>query len=234
MPNNVKNFLHMEGITSLPVYERGGEGGPSFDFKKIIPMPESLNVTSDTLEDIAIEAAVRKVEKALSFKEWSISPSLGSERYKQRLSITRMSEEELLKQGLVYITNILTYGASSWYEWCIANWGTKWNAYTVKEEDVDIITFETAWSSPDPVIRKLSEMYPGVLVEHWWADEDTGSNTGHAVYLDGQAVEYVEYPTNSQEAFETVIKCWGEKCTLAKDENGQWYYRGCEGCHGCD
>lgn len=59
------------------------------------------------------------------------------------------------------------------YEWCIQNWGTKWNA-----GDTDIITigeyeaifkFDTAWSPPIPVISKLSEMFPayGFQLEYY-------------------------------------------------------------------
>ena len=49
--------------------------------------------------------------------------------------------------------------------------------------------FETAWSNPEPIMLKLSEMYPEATIEHWWADEDMGSNDGYRVYRGGKIVE---------------------------------------------
>lgn len=50
----------------------------------------------------------------------------------------------------------------NWYDWNVAHWGTKWNAYcqSVVEQDNDEITlqFDTAWSPPEPVIARLKEI----------------------------------------------------------------------------
>ena len=70
-------------------------------------------------------------------------------------------------------------GATDWYEWSINNWGTKWNAYDHElSEDDTVVRFDTAWAHPYPVITKLSEMYPDVLLAVIYADEDLGSNFG--------------------------------------------------------
>lgn len=59
-----------------------------------------------------------------------------------------------------------------WYEWCIENWGTKWNAYWFGEKLEEKIkkgnktklkvtlTFSTAWSPPTPVIEALITHFP--------------------------------------------------------------------------
>ena len=64
MPNHVRNIVKMKGITALPVFTEKESWDKkmvmSLDFEKIIPMPESLNVISGTLEMVAVEAAVRK------------------------------------------------------------------------------------------------------------------------------------------------------------------------------
>ena len=41
---------------------------------------------------------------------------------------TKMGIKNLEELGNVYLNNIINYGADSWYDWCINNWGTKWNA----------------------------------------------------------------------------------------------------------
>jgi hypothetical protein len=60
---------------------------------------------------------------------------------------------------------------SGGYEWCCENWGTKWNAYDVvgmrresgsSESAEAHIFFQTAWTPPLPVVRRLAEMFPMV------------------------------------------------------------------------
>ena len=52
------------------------------------------------------------------------------------------------------------------YEWCIANWGTKWGLYEVEVLEEDPAqgrleyTFQTAWSPPIPVVEAMAKRYP--------------------------------------------------------------------------
>ncbi len=92
------------------------------------------------------------------------------------------------------------------YNWCISNWGTKWNSYGYESienpDDSDNISFLTAWSAPHPVLEKLTTMFPTITFEHEWADEDIGMNCGRRTYYDGERIEeyYPEY--GSKEAYE--------------------------------
>jgi hypothetical protein len=50
---------------------------------------------------------------------------------------------------------------SGGYEWCIANWGTKWRGYSASFEDAkNLLTFETAWEPPIPILKALSQKFP--------------------------------------------------------------------------
>jgi hypothetical protein len=51
---------------------------------------------------------------------------------------------------------------SGGYEWCSENWGTKWNAYQIARRDYlgVCLTFQTAWSPPNPVIIALHKRFP--------------------------------------------------------------------------
>lgn len=67
------------------------------------------------------------------------------------------------------------------YEWCIKNWGTKWNAEDVQIEEIISwywsalpdgtplvsveIHFSTAWSPPLPVIERASELFEELCFE---------------------------------------------------------------------
>jgi len=64
---------------------------------------------------------------------------------------------------------------SGGYDWCVANWGTKWPASRVEvegpmtgydEKTVEVVFhFDTAWSPPKPVIKKAAELYPALRFE---------------------------------------------------------------------
>lgn len=53
---------------------------------------------------------------------------------------------------------------SGGYEWCCANWGTKWGAYEVARRDYHAVgacvTFQTAWSPAPKVIAALHRLFP--------------------------------------------------------------------------
>ena len=63
-----------------------------------------------------------------------------------------------------YKANIEKYGYKSWYEWCIANWGTKWDARVedyIDHTDHEIeVLFDTAWSPAVEFFYWFSEQYP--------------------------------------------------------------------------
>ena len=86
---------------------------------------------------------------------------------------------------------IAKYGSDNWYDWCIQNWGTKWNASGTQDIRLNFkgnrltIVFNTAWSTPAPVIEKLSEKFPDVKINVWFADEDYGSNVGRYGFTNG-------------------------------------------------
>lgn len=64
----------------------------------------------------------------------------------------------------------------NWSSWQRENWGTKWNAYDCAckvEDGKAIITFDTAWSVPYPVMAAFANKF-GIPFEHRYFDE--GSN----------------------------------------------------------
>lgn len=77
------------------------------------------------------------------------------------------------------------YGADNWYEWCVHNWGVKWNAAEVDIFDEEIkragsfpmveaneLLFNTPWHCPYPIFDKLIEMFPRCKLTVIWYDED--------------------------------------------------------------
>ena len=255
MPNHVSNIIKMKGITKLPLFKEEREGDEiikCFDFNKLIPMPESLNMESGSMTDISVVYYMTerctipvdrmdKDKKELTQKIVSNLFSSSEEWLKEVFNRAMVKafdssdkeKDKMYENGKVYVKNYTDYGATTWYDWCRHNWDTKWNAYSNEQIDEDTISFQTAWSCPEKVIEKLAEMYPDAHIEHWWADEDCGSNTGYREYIDGQW--YGGYDNScSNEAYERYIYCWGMSECLAKDSDGNWYHKSCEHCDGCN
>jgi hypothetical protein len=74
-------------------------------------------------------------------------------------------------------SNLEKHGYRNWYDWCVAEWGTKWNAggedngdmIVDYDEDVDdtgiaLFTFDTAWAPPVGIFQKLKELHPDLEV----------------------------------------------------------------------
>jgi len=62
-----------------------------------------------------------------------------------------------------------------WYDWRLANWDTKWDAYDVEVVDPDPenleIEFNTAWSPPEAICHALREKYEDTVSISWFYDE---------------------------------------------------------------
>lgn len=63
------------------------------------------------------------------------------------------------------------YGYSSWYDWCIAHWGTKWDVgseYPPERHDATnaTFTFESAWAPPVDAYTVMEEL--GFNVEAYY------------------------------------------------------------------
>ena len=80
--------------------------------------------------------------------------------------------------------NYRKYGHVNAYNFCIHEWGTKWNACDgISDEKSKTLSFQTAWDMPDNIYREISKFTPIVVA---YADENTGNNYGVVAYKDGQ------------------------------------------------
>jgi hypothetical protein len=66
--------------------------------------------------------------------------------------------EELQK---LYDANTVKHGFRSWYEFCVANWGTKWSASGDFNHGDTAFIFETAWSPSTPITEELAKKLEG-------------------------------------------------------------------------
>lgn len=81
------------------------------------------------------------------------------------------------------------YGSDNWYDWSYENWGTKWNASDSSRESDIVLTFNTAWAHPFPIINKISRMYPDNEFLIAYADEDMGYNLDVYTVKNGEPIK---------------------------------------------
>lgn len=242
MPNHFMSKIHLEGdqkriqeMLEHVKYDDGDIG--TLDCNKIIPMPESLNLESGSIEWESIGAYLSKVnpintdfpiDDKLSFEEFNkiydiLDNTVGFRHLCAIMSYQtikynanaryRMSPDEFIDLGAKYVSNLLKYGATSWYYWCCENWGSKWGAYDAEPFVNNTMTFKTANAPIIPVISKLGTMYPDIKITYKFADEDYGRNTG-MITLFNSASDSCMPADDSEEAWEIVRECWG----LSRDE----------------
>ena len=184
MPNYTNNYITITCNTeaeAVQIKEFIAGNDTPFDFNKLIPMPESLNMTSGSEEDDAIAAYLNRYPELvedekiikLILEKSRIVPFAPKDRLKWINDEKRLAE--LVDLGRKYVNNYIKYGATTWYEWCITHWGTKWNACHAdvsRYKNELHIDFDTAWSYPEPVVTKLSKLFPTASM-HMRAIEET-------------------------------------------------------------
>lgn len=238
MPNNVTNEITFYGtpedIQDVRALIKGHDGDEecrsAIDFDRLIPMPESLNIeagstTRDaislyltmsnpdmpyhdrkTIDCKRLKAILTRLGEGVTFTT-TCSAILSEDEIKQ--ISTYQSVDDLMKLGETAVDNLMKYGAVSWYDWRWAHWGTKWNAYEQVDSDGDTIQFDTAWSMPEPILRKLAEICNehNVRFDGQWINEDWSADSG-SFESDGDAL-YV-YPDETEEqARERYGNMWG-------------------------
>lgn len=193
MPNHVINILSFEGdkakIRQMLEDIKDDECGlHSVDFNKIIPMPPGLDLEAGSCTQAGLAAYkdfidVYTLGGTINTEHLSDIPVASERRFLEARTDIRREDFALGKQAW---NNLRQYGEATWYGWCNANWGTKWNAYGYDGYEPasmpdDCIWFQTAWAEPKPVIEALARRYPDITIEHEWANEDLGEGCGRRV-----------------------------------------------------
>jgi hypothetical protein len=196
MPNWITNIVELKGnaeqVAAILEFVKSDER--EFDFNKIAPIPKELentqaptNIISQKKYDEQEERLARR-EITDNEKRWSISRGL-----------TKELSQEFIKK----------FGADNWYDWQCSNWGTKWNASEVFISD-NVISFNTAWSAPEPIFVALSEKFPEVELFIQFADEDFGHNVGEVSLIGGDEIDSNIPKGGSKEAYLLAYKIQGE------------------------
>ena len=220
MPNHIINIIRLTGdrekINELLESVKDNRFGiGSLDFNKVIPMPESLQIETSSSMERGLKAYKEFVDICTfdgANKDMDLL-NIPEDKEKIFLRMRKDVKREEWELGRQAFRNEVMYGAPSWYDWSIKNWGTKWNSYGYDNLDRSAtlenpaFSFYTAWSAPHPIIEKLAESYPEVSFEHEWADEDIGMNCGRKTYEHGECTD--TYYPEAKEAELFANNLWG-------------------------
>ena len=136
-----------------------------FDFNKIIPMPEELEGFTFPVQFLSQEEFDEQENR---YKEWLNTPK----EKRKSLFIRGMTKEmsDNFKEQ---------YGYNNWHNWCVGNWGVKWNVNTdeVHSEIGETwarYEFLTPWNPPEGIYEKLSELFPDLSISWFYKEPSMG------------------------------------------------------------
>ena len=227
MPNNYRNRLTLRGEreTLEKVFDsirtRGAFNDGSdrvFDFDKVIPTPDELNIECDVLADVVVLLYMRQARFTMVAAPYDPMVKKAEKRYKEWNDDMKAKMEKLARQ---YLANIAKYEYPNWYSYHLDKWGTKWNTYGANVRKGDSLEYETANGYPKPVVEELSRKWPDVEFDLTAADEDIGSYTIKGTFKNGvfDGVEEHRTPKAFDIAFEMFPEC---KEDFLQKEDGTW------------
>jgi hypothetical protein len=118
------------------------------------------------------------------------------------------TRKSALAYGKRAVDNVLEYGHINWYDWAVANWGTKWNACNTVV-DGNVIEFDTAWSDVSGLMRRLSEKHPDNTFYYDFAEEQAGLYAGEFTFENGEEIGGGHLDEYGKEAYEKYFELWG-------------------------
>lgn len=175
-PTDIKKFLDMGIEPEKKVWR----------MSKYLMMPEKLNNTISPTPDDKVEwcnhwevthankmiedqpEKIKNLENKLGLAETEDEKhfiNLLIEDAKKPITVPELipcENNSELKRMLLFAE----FGADNWYDWCVNNWGTKWDATCDNLDDVNpdegyiCINFDTAWSPPLKWLHNLIKLFP--------------------------------------------------------------------------
>lgn len=227
MPNWVRNKLTIDDENYEKIVESICNEDSKLDFEKIVPMPESLKITSGSITQKSLDAFMHSIENSAEYRVYE--NLLYEHKYKARRMTNEEfedfiettigdhvffddnkalnSKDEVLSFGKQVADNLIKYGCMDWYDWSIAHWGTKWNADTIEISE-NTILFETAWSPPIQAMQELTRKYPKAVFTLDFSDEQICVDCGYIIFTNKQIKDYKKYPDFSKLAYEHGFELW--------------------------
>lgn len=153
-------------------------GNVELDFDTIVPKPEGFDetLTSPPPMEVEILAKTRELpdfewipevirkEPNLARRTDYTLAYLKTRKWPMDQATVDATLKEIIELAKKYARNVELGNYPTWYEWNIANWGTKWNAChcqpgTISEKHIEL-RFDTAWDAPRKIYEALQAQWP--------------------------------------------------------------------------
>lgn len=154
--DQLKQFLSDMGWTE--------EEYNTFSFDKILPIPDELKNKSWAP---MTEAEMRENAIKYNWTDEQLEVNLPNALTPEEAAIRAKHKEQ--------------YGADNWYDWCIKNWGTKWEPTDIYCDDWSFdfdwsyisFSFETAWGPPESWVEYVNQKYPDLSFDWFYKEPGT-------------------------------------------------------------
>lgn len=187
MPNHIANCLRFHSPTAMEALEACKSPKYDFDFETLIPMPASVRDIVENGSDryipflMNLDGAYLLWEKLrgdfggryAALPRWQGFTSMRDGWMETHLR--EIVGDAPIDNALAMIRAFAETGHKGWYEWSVANWGTKWNSYAPcgvdEHEGLPQLRFTTAWTYPLPVLQAFAVKHPNASFDFWAFDE---------------------------------------------------------------
>jgi len=132
------------------------------------------------------------------------------------------TDPEQIKLHEQTMHNLSTYGYANWYDWCVNEWGTKWDVGADGQPAIDndtntlVLNFDSAWAPPIQAYEKLFYMGFKILAYYY---EPGMAFAG--IFEDG-ADEYYEYGGMNSDQIAEELPAELDECFGISQSVSEW------------
>jgi hypothetical protein len=132
------------------------------------------------------------------------------------------TDPEQIKLHEQTMHNLSTYGYANWYDWCVNEWGTKWDVggegdqATVHSPNSISMNFDSAWAPPVPAMQKFQDLGFRVKLVYW------ESGMCFAGLFDENGDDYIEYSDMTADELAEVINPEIDECMCIVENLREW------------
>jgi hypothetical protein len=131
-------------------------------------------------------------------------------------------EPEQIKLHEQTMHNLSTYGYANWYDWCVNEWGTKWDVggegdQASQDSPTDLrMNFDSAWAPPIAAMEKFQDLGFKVKLVYW------ESGMCFCGVYDENGDDYLDYSDMSADEVEANINSEVDECMCIVENLREW------------
>jgi hypothetical protein len=131
-------------------------------------------------------------------------------------------EPEQIKLHEQTMHNLSTYGYANWYDWCVNEWGTKWDVggegdQSSQDSPTDVrMNFDSAWAPPIAAMEKFQDLGFKVKLIYW------ESGMCFCGIFDENGDDYMDYTDMTADEVDKAINDEVDECMCIVENLRMW------------